>query len=415
VKKILIWTTFLALLAGSWTAAGALGKRANQPNQLSYHLAAQGGLPESYTAVSFVGDRPAMVVTDESVQFLRSSGQTAIRVKRTGHTQLFPSKQGSYVGIQELSDPGETLEAPRSLFFTLFDIEGKKLWSHQQPLGEDDPVPSFYISDLGRVVAVEPLQNILTFFDQKGSPDRDVRLFPDAAGEIERPVACAFSTGGNRLVVNALRQYARPGTELSPRTEGQSFLVLFDARGEELWRQELEKEISDRVEISPNGQIIAAGAYSVRGLDSVERTTYLYNGGGKSLHSFDFPFHHAAFSSDGQFLLLGQKSSLHLVETRTGRVLWEKFFPQEAGQVRALDLSPEGNLAMAMTARGNYRGAQFVYNFPQIFVFDNQGRQVWQEGFAEDTFLYPLAKFQEDGSSILLAFKKRYLIYAQEK
>jgi len=415
VKKILIWTTFLALLCGLWTGAGALSKRANQPVQLPYHLAAQGVLPESLTAVSFVGNRPAMVATDESVQFLKSSGQTANRVKRTGPAQLFLSKEGNFVGIQELSDPGEGSGGLPTLIFTLFDKEGEKLWSHRQSLGGDEPVPSFYLSDLGRVVAVKPMESMVTFLDEKGAPHRELRLFDEASIEMERPIACAFSREGNRFVVNALRQHAQPGTELSPRMAGQSFLALFDARGQELWRRELEGEISDRVDISPNGQIIAAGAYSVRGLDSVERMTCLYSGEGKLLHSFDFPFRHAAFSSDGQFLLLAQKSSLHLVETRTGQVLWEKTLPQEAGQVRAFDLSPEGKLALVMAAVGSYQGFQFVYNSPRIFLFDDQGRQVWQEDFAQDTFLQPLARFQEDGSSVLLAFQKRYLIYAQEK
>ena len=415
VKKILIWTTFLALLVGPWTGAGAFGKRAKGPAQLPYHLATQGALLESCTAVSFVGDRPAMVATDESVQFLRASGETAIRVERTGHTQVFLSKGGNFVGIQELSDPGEESGGPRSLIFTLFDKEGEKLWSHRQSLGGDEPVPSFYLSDLGGVVVVKPLESMFTFLDERGSPHREFRLFAEAATEMERPIACSFSTDGNRLVVNALRQYARPGTELSPRMAGQSFLALFDARGQELWRRELEGEISDRVDISPNGQMIAAGAYSVRGLDSVERATYLYNGEGKLLHSLDFSFRHAAFSSDGQFLLLAQKSSLHLVETRTGRVLWRKSLPQEAGQVRALDLSPQGNLTLAMAAVGSYQGFQFVYHSPRIFLFDDQGRQVWQEDFVQDTFLQPLARFQEDGSGVLLAFQKRYLIYAQEK
>ena len=411
VKKPLIWMICLILIAGLFSLAGALGKRGKEPVQLTYHLAAEELLPGPWTATSFAGDRPAILVTDEFMQFLDPSGQILAHLERSPQSRFFLSKEGNFIGIQELSVAGEKRGSPRMLSLTLYSRDGRKLWSLKQPLGGDEPVPSFYLSDPGRVVMVQPLQGIISFLDEQGSLAGEVRLFPGAMDETERGVACAFSADGNYVAVNILLHHARPGDEMSPRGKGRSYLVLFDSRGKEIWRRELEQEISDRVAISPNGQAVVAGAYSVKGLDAVQRATYLYDAGGELIGAFDFPFRQAAFSWDGRFLLLGQKNSIHLLDTQTGQVLWEKMLPGEAGQIRALDLSPDGSLALAQLARGAYLGPRFVYASPRVLLFDEGGHQVWQGDFPEDSFIQPVARFLEDGSGFLLAFHNRYLIY----
>lgn len=356
-----------------------------------------------------------MMATETSVVFLKPSGETASRLERTGNTRVFVSRGGKFIGVQELLDSGGKPGSPWSLSFSLYDHRGGKLWSRKQPLGTDEPMPSFYISDLGRVVMVEPLEGALSFFDLAGSLAHRVRLFPRAPAEMERPVACAFSADGNYLVVNALRQHSRPDTKLAPQERGQSFLILFDDQGQQIWRRELKQEISDRVEISRGGQMIVAGGYSVRGLNALERATYLYNAAGELLHTLDFSFRQAAFCATGRFLLLGQKNAVRLVDTQTAHVLWERELPKEEGQIRALDLSPEANLALVEVARGMYQGPRFLYRSPQILLFDRQGHQVWEERFQEDSFLQPLVRFLKDGSRILLAFRDRYLLYARDE
>ena len=415
MKKALIYLLYASILLGLWSAAGAFGKRTKEAAQPIYHPVVEESFPGPWTALSFVGDRPAFLATGQSLLFLGDSGETTKHVERTNNIRVIQSKKGAFVGIQELSSPSEKPESPRSLSFTLYDGQGSKLWTERYSLGDDDPIPSFYLSDLGRTAMVEPLEGIVSFYERDGSLARGFQLFPEAMAETERPVACAFSSDGRFFAVNALHHHARPGGELSPREKGQSYLMMFDSLGQEMWRRELAQEVSDRVELSSQGQVIAAGGYSVKGFDVVERSTPLYNNEGDLLAKLNFPFRHAAFSSDGQLLLLGHKNSLHLVETPTGQVLWHKLLPTDAGQIRALDLSPDGNLALVELARGSYQASRFIYTWPQVHLYDHQGQQIWQEDFPQDSFLQPLAKFQEDGSSILLAFQNRYLIYAADE
>jgi WD40 repeat protein len=328
---------------------------------------------------------------------------------------VFLSKEGNFVGVQELAYLDQKFESPRPLTFTLYDAQGKKLWSLSRPLGADTPMPSFYLSNLGTLVMVEPLEGLLSFFDQAGSLVQEVSLFPKTLAEMERPVACTFSENGSYFVVNALKSYSRPSTQLSPREKGHSYLILFDDQGTEIWRHELAHEVSMEVETSPGGEFIVAGGYSVKGLNAVERATYLYDLEGNLEHTYEFPFRYADFSSDGGFLLIGQKYSLHLVETNTGQVLWEHLLSSKAGQIRALDLSPDGHLTLVEQALGRYQGPQFVYQSPQILLFDQEGHQVWEKMFPEERFLQPLVKFLDESSRFLLAFDKRYLIYAENQ
>jgi hypothetical protein len=405
----------LALVMSLFSLAMAFGRRGNQPAQLTYQLVAEGPLPGALSVVHFSGDKPAMLAAQKSVQFLASSGQVLSRLERGQNTRVFLSKKGNFVGVQELADLDQKLESPRTLTFTLYDGQGKKRWSLSRPLGVDTPMPSFYLSNLGTLVMVEPLEGILSFYDQAGSLVQEASLFPKTSAEMERSVACAFSENGTYFIVNALKHHARPGSELSPREKGHSYLILFDGLGTEIWRRELAHEVSLGVEISPGGEAIVAGGYSVKGLDTVERATYLYGLEGNLQHTYEFPFRYADFSSDGGFLLLGQKNSLHLVETQTGQVLWEHLLPGKAGQIRALDLSWDGHLALVELAPGRYRGPQFVYQSPQISLFDQEGHQIWEKKFPEERFLQPLAKFLDESSRFLLAFEKRYLIYAQNQ
>jgi hypothetical protein len=416
VRKAIVYLLYLSILLGLWSAAAAFGRRAKEPAQRTYHQAVEESLPESWTALSFLGDQPAMLATKESVQFLlRPEGQIPTSLERAPGSKIFLSEKGKFIGLQELSDPSEKPGAPRSLSFTLYDGQGQKLWTGRQSLGGDEPMPSFYLSDLGTTVLMEPLDGVMTFHQQDGSMIRGFQLFPGAMPETERPVACDFSAEGRFLAVNALRRHSMPGSELSPREKGYSYLMLFDSLGQEMWRRELEQEISHLVEISPDGQMIVAGGYSVKGLDAVERATYLYDAQGKLLHAFDFSFRQADFSADDRFLLLGQRNTLRLVQTSTGITLWENILSGEAGQIRALDLSPDGSLALVELAQGTYQGAQFVYTAPHIFLFDAQGHQVWTQDFPQDRFLQPLVKFLENGSSILVALENRYLIYEQDQ
>jgi len=415
VKKTILSLFLVTVIAGFAALAESMGKRNAEVGQVDYRLEKALSLPPAWTAVHLGDERPTVVAAEESITFLAPSGQERKTVRCARHSDVFISKGGGYVGVRELGAPPEDTRAPRVLSFTLYDHEGRKLWSAGRRLEYDDPLPGFSISSAGRVVMVESPQGVLSFYDHRGSVDLRVSLFPDALWMNERSMAFDFSGDGARFIVNALETHPRLGDGMTPRRPGQSVLVLFDARGTELWRKKLDSELPAGVAISEHGDAIAAGGYTVKGLNVVEQSTFLYDGQGELLTDLAVPFRFADFSNDGTFLLLGRKSQLHLVQTTPGKILWERSLPGESGQLRTLALSSDGGLILALQAPGGYRNSRFVYTHPRISVLDHSGHQIWQGDFPEDSFLRPAAGFLKDGISIFTAFTGRFLIYAPEK
>jgi len=415
VKKSIRSLFLLAALAGFAVPAESMGKRNVELSPVDYRLERELSLPDIWTALHPEDEGPTIVASEESIQFLGTSGRELKRLQRPPYSDVIFSKDGAYIGLRELAVPGKDPGAPRMLTFSLFSRDGQKLWTVHHSLDYDDPLPGFRISSAGRVVMVESPESILSFYDEQGSVDRRVQLFGDALWSNERPMAYAFSADGEHFAVNALDRLPRTGDEMSPREPGRSFLILLDARGTELWRRQLDSELSTRVAISDRGECIAAGGYAVKGMDVVEQSTFLYNGRGEFTATLDIPFRFADFSADGQLLLLGWKNDLHLVRTASGKRPWTLSLPAEAGQLRTLALAPDGGLALALQAAANYRGSRFVYTHPRVSLHDQTGRQIWQGEFPEDSFLRPTAGFLEDGGRFFLALTGRYLIYGPEK
>ncbi len=415
MKKTILSLFLLAALTAFANPAESMGRRNVELSPVDYCLEREWPLPNIWTTLHPADGGPTVVATEESVRFLGTSGQELKRLQRPPYSDVIFSKGGAYIGQRELAAPLKDPRAPRTLTFSLYSRDGQKLWTTHHSLDYDDPLPGFIISSAGRVVMAESPESILSFYDQKGSVDRRVQLFTDALWSNERSLAYAFSADGERLAVNALDHPPRPGDEMSPREPGRSFLILLDARGTELWRRELSSELSARVAISDRGEFIAAGGYAVKGMDVIEQSTFLYDGRGELTATLDMPFRFADFSSDGQLLLLGWKNDLHLVRTASGKRLWTRSLPEEAGPLRTLALAPDGGLALALQAAGNYRDDRFIYTHPRVSLHDQSGHQIWQGEFPEDSFLRPTAGFLENGGRIFLAFTGRYLIYGPEE
>jgi|GEM_PF-2531060 len=384
VKRICLIFSILLPVAALISGAAALGNR-----------------PQKSSAIDFkcIRQQPEPV---------------GLRIDKSSSSRMITSQDGSYLGVQDISGTDQRPQAGASTRFTLYDSEGQELWSLTGSLDTDEPVPSWYISNDGRVVSVRPARSLLNFIDLGGSAERTVELFPDTPSEMERPIACAFSADGQLLAVNALQHHPRPGDEMTPRQKGASHLILFTGRGEELWRRRLEEEISGPVAISDDGNRIAAVALSVMGANRIEMKTHLFDREGQWLAAVATDFRLADFSSDGSRLLLGRKRDLRLVETATGKTIWENRLADEYGQIRATDLSPDGTLALVAAAPSRFQEGRFTFTPVHALIYDDRGQQVWEESFPEDAFDRPAARFLPDGSGFSLALENRCLIYGQE-
>ena len=153
---------------------------------------------------------------------------------------------------------------------------------------------------------------------------------------------------------------------------------------------------------------------TVKGANLIDMKTHLFDHRGEQTAAVDMAFRTAVFSSDGSRLLLSRKNDLRLVQTSNGKTIWEERLDDGHGQVRAVDLSPDGALVLAAAAPSRLREGRFIFAPVHALIFDGRGKKIWQESFPEDAFVRPAARFLSDGTGFTLTFENRYLIYGQE-
>ncbi|PIP12256.1 MAG: hypothetical protein COX49_06635, partial [bacterium (Candidatus Stahlbacteria) CG23_combo_of_CG06-09_8_20_14_all_40_9] len=209
---------------------------------------------------------------------------------------------------------------------------------------------------------------------------------------------------GNYFVVNALKNYD------TPQEEGESYIILFDSSGKEIWRKLLKERISANTEISPSGDYILASGYKVSNKLNIEsKSTFLLDKDGKTIYRYPWLFTQAVFSSDGRYLALGEKNRVRLIETGGGEVLWEEEFTK---RVKALDISQSGSILIE-TANGRYESGVFVFYNPIITVIAPSKIKVYKKEFTDSRFFTPYIKILDSGKGFGIGLSDRFLFYKE--
>jgi hypothetical protein len=232
---------------------------------------------------------------------------------------LYPSPDAEYTGMTnavEYPAMGETIK----MKFVLLDRNGNEIWGKGYAIGYESGGAVYYVSDNG--IVAEYSGKTLTFYDSKGVKVKGVELL--YAG-VERGINSGFfSEDGNYLVVNV----QDPEKEIFSSGTG---VILFNNRGEELWRFKTDEESAGRLYISPEGKYIIA-ASSNWGRDeqgiyrSLERTTYLLDKEGHLIRKYsNLSSSPGAFSSSGNYAIVcdAKTHKAYLLDTKTGDKLFK--------------------------------------------------------------------------------------------
>jgi len=241
------------------------------------------------------------------------------KASEIGVGRLFPSLNAVYTGMTnavEYLATGKTIK----MKFVLLDRNGNEIWEKEYSIGYESGGAVYYVSDKG--VVAEYSGKTLTFYDSKGDKVKGVELL--YAG-VERGINSGFfSEDGNYLVVNV----QDPEKEIFSSGTG---VILFNNRGEELWRFKTDEESAGRLYISSEGKYIIA-ASSNRGCDeqgiyrSLERTTYLLDREGHLIRKYSrLSSSPGDFSSSGNYAIVcdAKTHKAYLLDTKTGDKLFK--------------------------------------------------------------------------------------------
>jgi hypothetical protein len=232
---------------------------------------------------------------------------------------LRPSPNAEYTGMIKAIKSLDTQELIKKKF-VLLDKAGNEIWEKEYPIVFEGGGTNYYVSDNG--VVAEYSDKTLAFYDSKGTKVREVELLH--VGLTKGINSGYFSEDGNYFVINV----QDPEKEIFSSGTG---VMLFNNRGEELWRFKTEEESAGRLYISSEGKHIIAES-SNWGPDKqgihrlLERTTYLLDREGHLVRKYSRLLSSPGnFSSSGNYAIVCDvpTSKAYLLDTKTGDRLFK--------------------------------------------------------------------------------------------
>ncbi|MFQ5651354.1 MAG: hypothetical protein ACE5IY_15565 [bacterium] len=323
----------------------------------------------------------------------------------TGQVMTILSRGGRYVGVARWAQDGNVSD--RTLIIEVYTSEAVKRFTLQHGVAYDEGVPSMLLSDDegALVLGLAPIGRIL-FHDANGALRRQVDLFPGASYDLERTLHLDLSDNGLWLAAVAGQRGAAPPGSAAPDPSARPHVFYFSRTGEERWRVVLRGQSGLQVAISPDGEFVAAGSYSVQKEGTVSKSTVIFDKEGKQLGENDFLFKRAAFSADSKRLLLAENSRAAVVALPSGRILWTAKISRREGMIAGVRILNQGLLAALLVARSEYTSSGFLFINPILKLYGPAGALQQEHGFPEQTFAHPGLFFSEDQRTLFVRFRR---------
>jgi hypothetical protein len=361
---------------------------------------------------------PSIIITGKQILFRSPDGQVrkAIGVPQTA--SIVPTVSGKFVGLLRLDG---SLDAPTSVAaqeLRVYDHDGVERYRIREPVRYDDPFGQFYLSDLeGRCVVADPGRGVVRFYDGKGQLLRENDLFADDSYDLERSLVAAFSSDGRRLALATMKHAPAPPVDGRPGVRGEPFLFMFAPDGEEEFRLPLPGDVVQGVAIAPDGGTMAVATY---GLDPSESRTRLIDatkgrtvdGMPKTIGDVDLLFRHAAYSADGNYLLLAENRRMVLLSTTNAEEVWSWALEPGEAMIVAIGLSPSASTAAALLARSQFEAGEFLLSGAQLALLGADGNLLMSRLFALELFRRAYLKLSE--TEVAVGFDSGYTIYRKE-
>jgi len=313
-----------------------------EENKIDYKLAKEINFDKPVSKVIFATAEkdgkeflyPKTIVFKDEVQFRDEEGNIAASVPVDG--RVHTSKQGKFIGIEKSVIPPEAQEkypddAYKSAmkYLTVYNDEGKEVWHSNEPIASAEETYSILISNNDGSAIVPRLDyGGIDFYNSNGEP-RTVEPF-GRVGWARRGGCDDRSEDGEYYVIIAeelplMRYKDLPGKSTNP------WLILYQKNGDELWRKALKEYIGDNVLISSTGKYVLGYGHTMAGVGKgiASRELFLYNKEGKSILTNATRFQVVGFSPDECYVSIADENRVFLIESGSGKVLFEKQLPPE--------------------------------------------------------------------------------------
>lgn len=255
------------------------------------------------------------------------------------------SPNGEYIGIETFVTRDYDKIIKESLF-RLYNKDGKLLWQTSKPLHGADEEYQLALSSKGILVVNRFEYGGIDLYQPDGT--RRILTPFGIIGWGRRTFVVKWSENEERLAVVAEKKPLKRYKELKPAFSSEPWLILYDSKGNEIWRRALDEYLGGRVIISPHGKYLLAACITMKGIGKGVHSTsvYLFNEKGNLINRFKntdirLPLLQplASFSSDDKLLALATvwlrkaKSDFWLIDLSNGKVLLQKEFKDRIDRV----------------------------------------------------------------------------------
>jgi len=319
------------------------------------------------------------------------------------------SEYGEYVVIRSFL---KNVSGDDICQYDLLNSQGKYVWIKNQPKREWDH--RYIISDVdGTAVEVADLAGFLVFYTPEGDMIKKINLCKTSEYNPSRRILYSmFSNDGNFFVVCAT------DANLEVFDSG-SGIILFDKKGNEIWRFQADETQAYKKWLSPDNRYIMTFHRNRLESEGEKYTLYLLNmQNGQLIKRYPNKSNagRIVFSSDGEYMLLKTMSHIELIDPKNGETLIT-YVPTYSGKSKKdgnkiyikttsygmmydMDISSKNKLIALINGdvRNGYKG----YKNVEIIVFPFNDFLSWNYYFKDEVFdgHHPEIFISDDGMEL---------------
>ncbi len=335
---------------------------------------------------------PKILVYKDEVKCYDEDFKEKGRVPLPKFSSCVLSPDGNYFGLSVPTKMTSEKDPKGFREFTVYNDTGGKVSRIEVEEWWDEGNWVFVISPYdGSFIAPNGNTNKIIFYDSQGNIKKEINLFGSTDYQMVRDMKCTFSENGEYILVIADKIFNGSYEEL-PSDTPNTYTILFDKEGNELWRHSLDEHgfLSSNFAfaISRNGRYICAGDERRGKKGTLSAHFYLFDNSGKLIGKYDInhsspfvPF--CKFSKDEEFLIIGNYDKVQLIETSSGKVLWTKQFPWNIKReilkkegiryIKGVDIADSASTIVIVSFDYIYKQPYWSHNTQQLDILDDKG------------------------------------------
>ncbi len=315
------------------------------------------------------------------------------------------SKKGKYIGGRKVIAFPEQEERNTEVSYILYDANGKKYCEVPCLLSyEEDRIMS--ISESGNFVLIDCQSNRIEFYNKQGDLLRKVDLFSDDQWQDVSNLKYDWAQNGKYFVVFAAKDYLVHYWEMEALRSSNSYVILFDGNGNELWRSPFPKKFPMiiSVAISDKGNYILALGSSPLGEKPSKVKAILYGKSGEKIWetsniSDGLVRTFCTFAQNEHCAVVGNMKRVIFLEINENgaKILWDKELPQPVFKAQ---ITPDNEVLLISREPG--KGAICLH-------YNQRGRLIERFYVGEKTSVWAIKKIIKREACI------DFLIYKNNK